>query len=101
MYRRLGVVSQSSSTTGATPTDHGRDAGADDGDPDQWPCGCWRTWCSRPRDTSASNCAFGDFTPLNRLDDAVPPESETARVFDGIARRIAGGKATPEDWQQA
>jgi hexosaminidase len=22
-------------------------------------------------------------------------------VFDGIARRIAGGKATPEDWQQA
>jgi hexosaminidase len=45
--------------------------------------------------------SFGDFTPLNRLDDAVPPESETARVFDGIARRIAGGKATPEDWQQA
>lgn len=44
---------------------------------------------------------FGDFTPLNRLDDAVPPESETARVFDGIVRRIAGGKATTEDWQQA
>jgi hexosaminidase len=38
---------------------------------------------------------------LNRLDDTVPPESETARVFDGIAQRIAGGKATPEDWQQA
>lgn len=44
---------------------------------------------------------FGDFTPLNRMDDAVPPESETARVFDGIARRIASGKATPGDWQQA
>ncbi|WP_251106752.1 family 20 glycosylhydrolase [Alloacidobacterium dinghuense] len=44
---------------------------------------------------------FGDFTPMNRLDDAVPPESETARVFDDIARRIAAGKATPEDWQQA
>jgi hexosaminidase len=44
---------------------------------------------------------FGDFTPLNRLDDAVPPESETARIFDGIARRIAAGKASPEDWQQA
>jgi len=44
---------------------------------------------------------IGDFTPLNRLDDAVPPESETARVFDGIARRIAAGKAAPEDWQQA
>jgi hexosaminidase len=44
---------------------------------------------------------FGDFTPLNRLDDAVPPESETARIFDGITRRIAEGKAAPEDWQQA
>ena len=44
---------------------------------------------------------FGDFTPMNRMDDAVPPESETARLFDGIARRIAEGKATPEDWQQA
>jgi hexosaminidase len=44
---------------------------------------------------------FGDFTPLNRLDDAVLPESETARVFDAIARRIADGKASPEDWQQA
>ena len=44
---------------------------------------------------------FGDFTPLNRMDDAVPPESETARLFDGITRRIVAGKATPEDWQQA
>lgn len=44
---------------------------------------------------------FSDFTPLNRLDDAVPPESETAREFDGMARRIASGKATQQDWQQA
>lgn len=44
---------------------------------------------------------FTDFTPLNRLDDAVPPESEIAREFDGIAKRIASGKATSEDWQQA
>lgn len=45
--------------------------------------------------------SFGDFTPLNRLDDAVPPESDTARVFDGLARRIATGKASPEDWEEA
>lgn len=44
---------------------------------------------------------FSDFTPLNRLDDAVPPESETARIFSGIAARIASGKATPDDWRQA
>ena len=44
---------------------------------------------------------FTDFTPLNRLDDAVPPESDTAREFSEIAKRIASGKATPQDWGQA
>jgi hexosaminidase len=44
---------------------------------------------------------FTDFTPLNRLDDAVSPESETARRFDEIAKRIVSGKATSQDWQQA
>jgi hypothetical protein len=38
---------------------------------------------------------------LNRLDDAVPPESNTAREFGGIAKRIASGEATPNDWQRA
>jgi hexosaminidase len=40
-------------------------------------------------------------SPLNRLVDAVPPESETARVFHQLCERIAAGKATPEDWQSA
>ena len=44
---------------------------------------------------------FTDFTPLNRLDDAVPPESDTAREFNNIAKRIASGKATTQDWQRA
>ncbi len=38
---------------------------------------------------------------LNRLVDAVGPESETAREFGELAKRIADGKATPQDWQQA
>jgi hexosaminidase len=42
-----------------------------------------------------------DFTVLNRLDDAVPPESDTAREFDQIAQMISSGTATPQDWQQA
>ena len=42
-----------------------------------------------------------DFTVLNRLDDAVPPESDTAREFDGIAQRISSETATAQDWQQA
>lgn len=43
---------------------------------------------------------FTDFTPLNHLDDAVPPESDTAREFNNIAKRMASGKAAPEDWQR-
>jgi hypothetical protein len=35
---------------------------------------------------------FTDFTPLNHLDDAVPPESDTAREFNEIAKRIVSGK---------
>jgi len=42
-----------------------------------------------------------DFTTLNRLDDAVPPESDTARDFDAIAQRISSGTATPQDWVEA
>jgi hexosaminidase len=40
-------------------------------------------------------------TPLNRLVDAVPPESDTARRFSDLAKRIAAGKASPEQWQEA
>jgi hexosaminidase len=42
-----------------------------------------------------------DYTAINRLDDAVPPESDTAREFDQIAQRISSGTASPQDWQQA
>jgi hexosaminidase len=42
-----------------------------------------------------------DFTALNRLDDAVPPESDIAREFDQIAQRISSGTATPQEWQRA
>jgi hexosaminidase len=44
---------------------------------------------------------FTDFTPLNHLDDAVPPESDTAREFNEIVKRIVLRKADSHDWQQA
>ncbi len=44
---------------------------------------------------------YTTFTPLNRLVDAASPESETARQFDGLAKAIASGKATPEQWRRA
>src|SRR5208337_2754128 len=44
---------------------------------------------------------YNSQSPLNHLIDAVPPESETGRKFNNIARSIAEGKATPQQWQQA
>jgi hexosaminidase len=44
---------------------------------------------------------YRTFTPLNRLVDAVPPESDTAREFSELAKLIVAGKATQQQWQQA
>lgn len=41
------------------------------------------------------------YTPLNRMVDAVPPESDRAREFRDMTNRIAIGKATSADWRQA
>jgi hexosaminidase len=44
---------------------------------------------------------YRTFTPLNRLVDAVPPESETARQFNELAKLIVAGKASAQQLQQA
>jgi hexosaminidase len=44
---------------------------------------------------------YNTSSPLNHLVDAVPPESETGRIFAAICKRIAAGSATPQDWKQA
>jgi hexosaminidase len=44
---------------------------------------------------------YTSFTPLDRLVDAVPPESETARQFREICKRIAAKTASTTDFQQA
>jgi hexosaminidase len=44
---------------------------------------------------------YFSYTPLNRLPDAVPPESETGRLFALLAKRIVAGQATPAEIQQA
>jgi hexosaminidase len=40
-------------------------------------------------------------SPLNRLVDAVPPESEVGRQFKQLATLIALGKDSPAQWRQA
>jgi hexosaminidase len=55
-----------------------------------------------PRDYAREELKSYDvFSPLNRLVDTVPPESDTARRFNEIAARISAGKASSEDWQKA
>ncbi|WP_263358785.1 beta-N-acetylhexosaminidase [Acidicapsa ligni] len=44
---------------------------------------------------------YSSLESLNHMVDAVPPESETARSFGLICKKIAAGKATPEEVQQA
>ena len=44
---------------------------------------------------------YYSYTPLNRLVDTVPPESDRAREFQDLAHHIAAGNATPADMQQA
>jgi hexosaminidase len=44
---------------------------------------------------------YATASPLNRLVDAVPPESEVGRKFNEIAKLIAAGKASTEQVQQA
>lgn len=103
MYRRLAVVSQKLVYHGLR-----HKLILDEmlqrmtGDPDPVALKVLASVVQPPRNYERQDLrAFNDFTPMNRLDDAVPPESETARQFNDIAKRIAGGKATPEDWQQA
>ena len=44
---------------------------------------------------------YTSFTPLNHLVDAVPPESDRARVFRQICEHITAGTAMPEEWKRA
>jgi hexosaminidase len=44
---------------------------------------------------------YTSYTPLNRLVDAIPAESQPARKFNELAARIAAGHADPADFARA
>jgi hexosaminidase len=55
-----------------------------------------------PRDYAREELKpYDAFSPLNRLVDIVPPESNKGREFNEVTARIATGKATSVDWQNA
>ena len=103
MYERLAIISQKLGYYGLRHrliTDEMLERMS--GEPDPVPLKVLATVVQPPRLYERQDLrTFTDFTPLNRLDDAVPPESDTAREFNEIAKRIALGKADPQEWQQA
>jgi len=103
MYKRLAIISQKLSYYGLRHkliTDQMLERMSGDADPA--PLKILAAVVQPPRLYERQQLrTFTDFTPLNHLDDAVPPESDTAREFNELAKRIASGKATPQDWQQA
>ncbi len=72
------------------------------GDADPGPLRILASVVQPPRDyTRESLKTYDVFSPLNRLVDAVPPESNRARIFNELAKKIAAGSAAPGDWEEA
>jgi len=103
MYRRLATVTRKLEYIGIQPrntTDVMLQRMS--GETDPGPLKVLAATVAPPQGYSRESLApYNAFTPLNRLVDAVPPESDTARRFHDLAVKIAGGSATPEDWRQA
>ena len=102
MYQRLGIVSQKLVYYGLRHrliTDEMLQRMS--GEPDPVPLKVLAAVVQPPRMYERQQLRiFTDFTPLNHLDDAIPPESDTAREFSVITKRVASGKATAQEWDQ-
>ena len=103
MYVRLALISQKLNYYGL---EHNASYAAMlsrmTGVPDPLPLRVFGDVMQPPRNYARGQLRHYDvFTPLNRLVDAVPPESDTARQFRDIVDRIVAGKPGAQDWEQA
>src|SRR3984885_8365856 len=103
MYARLAIVSQQLNHYGL---EHNSSYPAMltrmTGEPGPLPLRVLRVVMEPPRlYAREEQRSYDAFTPLNRLVDAIPPESDTARQFLNMVNRIVAGSATSEDWEQA
>jgi hexosaminidase len=103
MYARLAIITQQLNNYGL---EHNSSYPAMlsrmTGEPDPLPLRVFGDVMQPPREYAREEQrSYDTFTPLNRLVDAIPPESDTARQFLGMVNRIVAGKATSEDWEQA
>jgi hexosaminidase len=103
MYARLAIVSQTLNHYGlehnlSYPAMLSRMTG----EPDPLPLRVFGDVMQPPRLYAREQLrSYDAFAPLNRLVDAIPPESDTARQFLNRVNRIVTGTATSEDWEQA
>ncbi len=103
MYARLAIISQLLNHYGL---EHNSSYPAMlsrmTGEPDPLPLRVLGDVVQPPRNYAREQLRDYDaFSPLNRLIDAIPPESDAARQFLDIVNRIVTGRATQEDWEQA
>jgi hexosaminidase len=103
MYARLAIVSQKLNAYGLQHNaSFGMMLSRMTGQPDPLPLRVLGDVVQPPRDYQRGQLRSYDvFTPLNRLVDAIPPESDTARHFSDMVNRIVAGGAQSEDWEQA
>ena len=103
MYARMAIISQKLNYYGLQHnSNYPAMLSRMTGEPDPLPLRVFGDVMQPPRHYAREQLREYDaFSPLNRLVDAVPPESETARLFLDMVNRIVAGKATPEDWDQA
>ncbi len=103
MYARMAVISQKLNYYGLQHnSSYPAMLSRMTGEPDPLPLRVFGDVMQPPRNYERGQLREYDaFSPLNRLIDAVPPESDTARQFMDMVDRIVAGKASREDWEQA
>ena len=103
MYRRLAIVSQKLQYYGLehrSSTEIMLERMSGDSDPE--PLKVLAAVVQPPEGYARGELRdYNSASPLNRLVDAVPPESETAREFNNVAQLIVAGKASPRQWEEA
>src|SRR5271155_518423 len=103
MYARMAVISQHLNAYGLQHnSSYPAMLSRMTGEPDPVPLRVFGDVVQPPRNYERGDLRHYDaFTPLNRLVDAVPPESDNARQFSAMANRMVSGTASTDDWERA
>jgi hexosaminidase len=103
MYARLAIISQKLDDYGLQHnSSYPAMLSRMTGEPDPLPLRVFGDVMQPPRQYARGELRrYDSFTPLNRVVDAIPPESDTARQFLDLVNRIVSGKPAQEDWEQA